>query len=330
MGEQSKSNNGITQNKNPDISVIIATHNRAAVLNKTLGDLLQLDRTGINAEFIVIDNNSTDNTKQVIEQFSECLPIRYLFEPQPGQNSARNRALAEGPLGRIIAFTDDDVVPNSDWLKEMILTSRKWPQYSVFGGKIYIIWPQIKIPEWAKMPTVRGLCFAEHGCQQVEGEYPPHKFPFSGNFWVRSEVFDNGRKFDEAISWQPKNRILATETVFFQKLSKEGYEFLFSPHSVVGHRITKEQVTLTYLCKRAYSGGRAISYMRPLCRRKLFDKCPRLWCFIRIGAIVLLGFRLAASLVLLTFKRVEKTIYVIRWLGYNFELLKNAKKDTNV
>ena len=61
-------------NSDLDISVIIATHNRDSVLDETLQGMERLDRSGINVEFVIVDNNSSDKTKDVVMRFSERLP----------------------------------------------------------------------------------------------------------------------------------------------------------------------------------------------------------------------------------------------------------------
>ena len=226
------------------VSVIICTYNRCEILKDALENMTRLDREGLSVEFVVVDNNSSDHTKEVIESFIERLPVRYLFEPKPGQNCARNRALEDVELGRLVVFTDDDVEPRKDWLKAIVSISERWPEYNVFGGKIYVVWPNIRIPEWAHIPHVKGLCFAEHNYAESECVYAPRQYPFSGNFWVRRDLLANGRRFDESIAWHPKNHILATETTFLQQLSEEGHSMLYSPDAVLGHRISPEQLSL--------------------------------------------------------------------------------------
>ena len=86
---------------NLDISVLIATYNRAEILRQTLQSMTKLNRDGLSVEFVVVDNNSTDHTKEVIKSFTDRLPIRYLFEPRPGKNCALNKALNEVSFGEI-------------------------------------------------------------------------------------------------------------------------------------------------------------------------------------------------------------------------------------
>ena len=116
-----------------DISVIIATYNRAEILRGALQSMAGLDREGISVEFVVVDNKSTDNTKEVIESFKQRLPIKYLFEERAGKSFALNKVLNEVPLGKIVVFTDDDIVANNNWLVAISEICKQWPDHSVFG-----------------------------------------------------------------------------------------------------------------------------------------------------------------------------------------------------
>jgi len=313
-----------------DISVIIATNNRDCVLRETLQHMLRLDRSGINVEFIIVDNNSADKTKDVVMDFSERLPLRYLFESKPGQNCARNRALAQSQLGEIVAFTDDDVEPEENWLQTIMSVSRRQPDYSIFGGKIYPIWPEVSLPRWTKNHFIQQFGFAAYEYADSECLYARNQYPSSANFWIRRELVTNGKRFDESIAWHPKNRIMATETTFLRGLSQDGYRMFYSPESVVGHKIAVEQLSLRYLIKRAYSWGRGMAHIRPLCRRALLDRHPSLWRWIRIGAIVRLTLNMAASVVPTVLKKPQKSIQAMQWIGYNIESMRIAKGENSL
>ena len=111
-----------------DISVVISTRNRANSLRQTLQLLAEADRSGIDTEVVVVDNGSSDNTKEIVESMVELLKIRYLFEAEPGKSHALNRALGEGGFGDIIAFLDDDMSPHKEWFKGVrAVTSRSIP-----------------------------------------------------------------------------------------------------------------------------------------------------------------------------------------------------------
>lgn len=312
---------------NLDISVLIATYNRAEILRQALESMTVLERDGLSAEFVVVDNNSTDHTKEVIKSFTDRLPVRYLFESRPGKNCALNKALNEVPLGKLVAFTDDDVEPKKDWLKAIITVTNRWPDYSVFGGKIYAIWPNGRPSKWAQSSSIQMLGFAIHDYEDSERPYKSGQYPFGGNFWVRREVFEAGHVYNEAVGPRPQNRIMGSETSFLKRLTDEGHGIVYSPDVVVGHHIQPCQMSMSSILKRAYRWGRAIARMRPLCRRALLHKHPVLWRLVRKGAIARLSFPLITSLVLLVFNKPEKAVRTMRWIGYNVESMRMAGED---
>src|SRR5207245_3428284 len=146
----------------PGITVLIATYNRAAVLRGTLEALTYVQRTGIDCSIVIIDNNSTDNTTEVVKDYGEQLPLSLLKEPRQGKNCALNKALRECALKDIVVFTDDDVTPARNWFSEIVSSVRKWPRIAVFGGKIEVVWPNNKQPEWAMRDWMMGFGFSRH------------------------------------------------------------------------------------------------------------------------------------------------------------------------
>ena len=145
-----------------DISVLIPTYNRAEGLAKTLTGMARMEKANLSVEFVVIDNGSTDRTKSIVESFSDRLTVRYLFEPKSGKNRALNCALENIELGDIVAFTDDDVDPSSDWLLSIASICRRWPSHSVFGGRIDEIFSHKNIPNWAYDAEILVLAFTYH------------------------------------------------------------------------------------------------------------------------------------------------------------------------
>src|SRR5262245_9219454 len=100
------------------LSVLICTYNRSQLLKQTL-DTLQRATPPPNCavEIIVVDNNSSDDTHDVVGRNATTgqFPVRYLFERQQGKGFALNSGLAIA-RGDVIALTDDDVLPTRDWL----------------------------------------------------------------------------------------------------------------------------------------------------------------------------------------------------------------------
>ncbi len=312
---------------NLDITLIMTTFNRADVLNHTLGRMAKTDRTGIKTEFVIVDNNSKDKTRDVILRWKNILNIKYLWEQKPGQNPARNRALKEAKLGRIVVFTDDDVVPEPDWFTAILQACRLWPEYSIFGGRIYPIWPaNTDFPKWADEKWIQSFGFAVQDYSQHECVYEKKDYPFSPNFWVRRKVLEN-KLFNEKIEWHPKNRIMATETTFFKDLVEDGYRIVYCPKAVVGHKINPDQLTIKSILKRSYSCGRGLAYIRTFCKSEMLNDSPLLWYAIRYAAITRLGIKLTGAILPLAFEKPQSAIYAMQWLGYNIELLNLANQN---
>ena len=308
-----------------DISVLITTYNRAEILRKTLESMTGLERDGLSVAFVVVDNNSSDHTKEVIESFTDRLRIRYLFESRPGKNCALNKALGEVPLGKLVAFTDDDVEPEKDWLKAIITVTNRWPDYSVFGGKIYAIWPNGKLPKWAQSSSIQMLGFAIHDYEDSECPYKSGQYPFGGNFWIRCEVFEAGHAYDESVGPRPQNRIMGSETSFLKNLYEDGYESIYSPDAVVGHRIQPGDISISNMYKRACRYGRGVAHAQPLCRQDLLNEHLVLWYLVRGATLVLLVIKLMVGMISSSqIRRVEKSTEVIKWISYNLESIKLA------
>ena len=100
------------------ISTILSTYNRADMLRQTVKAMARLDRNGLDVQYGVVDNNSKDDTGQVIDSFIDRLPLTHLFEPRPGKSCALNHALDHVELGEIVVITDDDIVHREDWLHQ--------------------------------------------------------------------------------------------------------------------------------------------------------------------------------------------------------------------
>ncbi len=116
------------------ISVVIVTRNRADWLNDALTSLVKQSRPP--DEVIVVDNDSSDNTKETILSFSGKLNLTYLHEPKRGIPHARNAGILRA-TGDIVAFIDDDCVADENWLKYIEIPFIKDPAMGVAGGEVF-------------------------------------------------------------------------------------------------------------------------------------------------------------------------------------------------
>ncbi len=176
----------------PSISVCICTHNRSQSLHRTLNTIAsQIDIDFGCTEVLVVDNNCTDETPDVVEAFREKLPIRRVTESRQGLACARNRAVADF-RGDVLLFTDDDVRLDRRWLTAYQDAIRRFPNAEYFGGRILSDWGQAK-PQWISdepLPLIDGvLVWFDHGVE-TRAFRPNEALPFGASFAIKRSLVE--------------------------------------------------------------------------------------------------------------------------------------------
>ncbi|MEZ0123235.1 MAG: glycosyltransferase [Candidatus Reddybacter sp.] len=229
-----------------DISLIICSYNRAHNLDDCFKHLLaQKNSTDINWELILVDNNSTDNTRTVVERYANesALNIRYSFEAQQGLSFARNHGIALAD-GTWVAFIDDDIRVSEVWLKTLHDTFRQYDCDAV-GGRIHIESPQ-SLPQWIS-PDMYGFLGHQDFGTQAHPMDGYNEFPFGGNMAVHRRVFDKIGVFDTKLGRRGEGSksdelFKGEETDFFQRLADIEGNFRYHPDLLVLHKILPYQL----------------------------------------------------------------------------------------
>ena len=129
------------------ITLIICTRNRAGPLNSALQAIVNIDKPRhMEWDMIIVDNGSTDDTQNIINKYSNLLPIKSIYENSAGLSNARNRGVTEAQ-GDYIVWTDDDTVPDQGWLLAYENAFICHPEAILFGGPILPIFVG-KPPKW--------------------------------------------------------------------------------------------------------------------------------------------------------------------------------------
>lgn len=248
------------------ISVLIATRNRADILRQTLAAFRNLETNNISWELIVVDNGSTDATQAVLAEAAAALPLIVLTEPEPGKNRALNRALAVAQ-GELFVFTDDDVIPVRDWLRAWWDFQSRWPHDDVFGARIIPRFPP-ETPDWMRAPDFVYASLAFGWCELAAKEQPVNSPPFGANLAIRAALF---REFtyNEKIGPAGANYAQGSEHELLVRLQQAGKRFIFSPLPALEHLITKEQTNVDWLMGRAFRVGRGYARVRSAPRKKI-------------------------------------------------------------
>lgn len=255
---------------------MLATYKRTDILHKTLESFSKLDTAGIKWELIVVDNADEAAARQIVDKFYDKLPVKYIVEKKAGKNSALNSAI-DLAAGKLFIFTDDDVLVDSNWLIEMWEGTRRWPDFSVFGGRILPLFPNGKIPLSMDHPFYNSAyAFADWHIE--EGPYGANKV-YGPNMAIAADVFRSGWKFNQNIGPSGSNYIMGSESELLLRLEKAGYGAVYLPKCCVHHQIRHEQLSTKWLYGRAFRYGRMMAHSTGKQNLPCWFEVPR--CFFR-------------------------------------------------
>ena len=201
---------------------------------------------------MIVDNGSTDATKEIICSFMSRLPLTYAFESFRGKNAALNLGLASAE-GDLIVFSDDDAFPRPDWLIEMRRAADSHRSFSIFGGTVVAHW-EIYPQDWIFQCVPFGPVFAVTDPSWEEGPIEPG-FAFGVNMGIRAEIFEAGYRFNVDIG-PGRDCAMGSETELNLRLVKAGFKVWHSKQAVVEHFIPKFRMHRSWILARASKFGR--------------------------------------------------------------------------
>jgi GT2 family glycosyltransferase len=229
----------------PLVTVAVCTRDRTDDLAICLGALSRLDYP--NLDLLVVDNApGSDATEHLVR--TSYPGVRYIREPRPGLNWARNRAIIEA-RGEIIAYTDDDGVVDPGWVRTLVSVFTEDPDVMAVTGLV--------VPY--ELETEAQIFFEWHGgfgrgferrWYRVEPEsgerWPYHgagQFGTGANMAYRRSLFDQIGYFDPALDVGTVTNGGGDLEMFFRVL-KEGYTLVYEPSAIVRHRHRRDYTQL--------------------------------------------------------------------------------------
>ena len=243
-----------------DASVLIATYNRAALLDGTLQSIRALRvNPGRTWEVLVVDNNSSDATRAVVERHAQDFPVslRYLFESRQGRSSALNTGIAAS-RGAVIAMTDDDVKVGERWL-DAACDALADPSVAYTGGPVVPMW-ESPAPAW--LDLTRGdlwgtIAIQDHGDQLFVYE-DARKVPLGANMAARRSLFVVSGGFRADIGRSSGRLVLGQEVPeLLMRARAAGLRGLYVPAMSVRHHIPTRRLNKTYF--RNWWFGKGVS-----------------------------------------------------------------------
>jgi glycosyltransferase involved in cell wall biosynthesis len=257
------------------LTVILCTYNRCQILNQALESVAasQLPES-VEWEVLVVDNNSTDQTRDVVDTFSKAHPrFRYIFERKQGKSYALNAGIREAS-GDILAFTDDDIVVAPTWLWGLAspLASGEWGSS---GGRIGAS-NTFQCPPWlalqGKYSLGSVLGFFDLGDKAGSSQ----EAFYGGNVAYRREVFEKCGLYRTDLGRSGTSLLSSEDTEFSRRVMTSGARLWYEPSAVVYHAVPKERLSKGHFLNYFYHHGR--SRIRESANRANVRGIPR-WLF---------------------------------------------------
>jgi glycosyltransferase involved in cell wall biosynthesis len=237
------------------VTIAVCTWNRRELLRQTL---TQLERMSVPAEvrldFVVVNNNCTDDTDGVIDEFRTRLPLHRLFEGRAGVASARNAALAWATAD-YLAFIDDDALADGSWLVEFVAATHAFPDAAAIGGVIEPWFPAPVDPDlleafhWLKI----GFCGLDYG--RAPGPLPNGWLIHGPNMAYRMAALKDLR-FHPGLGGTPTSTMGGDERDLLDRLRAAGGTVVWWPAMRVRHHVASTRTTLDYCLRFAADKGR--------------------------------------------------------------------------
>lgn len=253
------------------LDVVVPTYKRSHLLKKTLESLLRAPvPQGLTVCVIVVDNNSPDDTAQVVQamQAHARIELRYVHERKQGLSHARNAGIAAGTAD-LIGFIDDDEEIDPTWYA---VVAREFADASVqyIGGPYMPNWVT-PVPDWlppgyhaaigAIPPKPRALFGKEFGANLM-----------GGNAVVRRQVFNQVGTYAPHLGRSNKGLLSEEDAEFYRRLDKAGLKGMYVPDLIIFHYIAPDRLTRSY--HRRWVLWRAVS--QGLLDREIREPVPYL------------------------------------------------------
>ncbi len=245
------------------ITGVICTHNRSGYLRKAILSLLGQQVSGGDYEILVVDNGSTDITRQVVASFIEEKSVRYVYEPSLGLSYARNTGWRNA-RGEYIAYLDDDAVASPGWLEKILqVFSTVTPLPGCVGGKSDPVWEGIR-PRWLSDSLLHGLAVINWGETPHFIDDLSREWLIGANMAIPAAVLKESGGFSAGLD-RSGTHLLSSGDVFFEKqAAKKGYPCFYHPQIAITHHIHRSRLNRSWFRRRYFWQGYSDAVMEIL------------------------------------------------------------------
>lgn len=245
-----------------NIDIAICTRNRSGLLRQTLESMVSMDVSdSVRLQILIVDNDSDDETKSVVQSFFDQLDLCLFHETQRGHSFARNHAIAQA-TGDWLIWTDDDVEVDTDWLNAYVEAIRKFGDSSFFGGPIQPVFTP-RQPTWIdeNWDKLKG-CFAERELGDDPFPFTSETLPYGANFAIRTDI-QKQHPFNVDLGRRGNSVLGHDEIALLQRLLQIGHNGHWIPTARVSHIIGPERQTPNYIRDYFIGQGRMLVSREP-------------------------------------------------------------------
>lgn len=250
------------ENKEPLLSVVVCTYNRAKFVVDALDSLVAQDFDKSKFEVILINNNSPDNTAELCEGYGAKHPdlqYRYYVEYNAGVSPARNRGVAEA-CAEIVVFIDDDGIAEPNLLSVVYDFFQKTPNAAATGGRVFPNF-ESKRPRWMSHFLIPLTSSLDMGSKTRV--FKRRYFPMGANMAFRASIFREYGNFHLELGRKKLSLAGAEEKDLFYRIMNAGKKVYYIPQAVVHHYVPDARLTYAFFKRQAVGIG-----FSEMCRAK--------------------------------------------------------------
>ncbi len=212
-------------------SIIVCTYNRDSFLEETIKSILLHFSNKTNFELLIIDNNSTDTTAQLVKPFLSKPQVRYFLETNQGLSHARNRGIQEAG-NDILVFLDDDIDIEANYL-DVCDDVYSNPDVQIVGGKVLPY--RVSVPNWLPekffyLASIFDLGDITHYSNKLMG----------ANYTMRKAVAEKVGLYNVELGRKGNSLMGGEENDYFNRAHALGYRVMYNPNLIVYHKINNK------------------------------------------------------------------------------------------
>ena len=233
---------------NPKLTVIVCTYNRGDLITETLPTLFNQDVSQNHFKVIIVNNNSTDHTSDILQKFSaENSNLTVVEEKKQGLSHAKNTGMRHTETDWIVYLDDDAKVP-VDFIRKA-LSNIDSSKFSCFGG-VYLPWYKYGKPKWYKDN------YSSNSNKLVEFGVLKTDYISGGIMAIKKNLLLKYDGFSTAVGMKGKNIAYGEETLLQIKLRQDGYEIGYDPNWIIYHLVGKYKLSIWWFLKSSYASGK--------------------------------------------------------------------------